>query len=41
MTRSALLATAANLYKALGGAEEDRTIKADFAKVAEQSKTKQ
>ena len=41
VTRSALLATAANLYKALGGAEEDRTIKADFAKVAEQSKTKQ
>lgn len=41
VTRSALLATAANLYKALGGAEEDRTVKADFAKVAEQSKVKQ
>ena len=41
VTRSSLLSTAANLYKALGGAEEDRTIQADFAKVAEQSKTKQ
>lgn len=39
-TRSALLANAANLYKALGGAEEDRTIQADFDKVAEQSKPK-
>jgi outer membrane protein, multidrug efflux system len=39
-TRSSLLSTAANLYRALGGAEEDRTIQADFAKVAEQSKTK-
>lgn len=41
VTRSSLLSTAANLYKALGGAEEDRTIQADFAKVAEQSKAKQ
>jgi multidrug efflux system outer membrane protein len=39
-TRSALLANAANLYKALGGAEEDRAVTADFAKVAEQSKSK-
>ncbi|HWV19038.1 MAG TPA: efflux transporter outer membrane subunit [Rhodocyclaceae bacterium] len=39
-TRSALLANAANLYKALGGAEEDRTVSADFDKVAEQSKSR-
>ncbi len=35
--RRSLLSTAANLYKALGGAEEDRAIKADYAKVVEQS----
>jgi multidrug efflux system outer membrane protein len=40
VTRSSLLSTAANLYRALGGAEEDRTVQADFAKVAEQSKAK-
>jgi outer membrane protein, multidrug efflux system len=39
-TRSALLSSAANLYKALGGAEEDRTVEANFAKVAEESKVK-
>jgi multidrug efflux system outer membrane protein len=38
VTRSSLLSTAANLYKALGGAEEDRTVTADFDKVAEQTK---
>jgi multidrug efflux system outer membrane protein len=36
--RRTLLSAAANLYKALGGAEEDRNVKADFAKVAEQKK---
>ena len=41
VTRSALLSAYSNLYKALGGAEEDRTVQADFAKVAEQSKAKQ
>lgn len=40
VTRSSLLSASANLYKALGGAEEDRTVQADFAKVAEQSKAK-
>jgi hypothetical protein len=35
-----LLSAAANLYKALGGAEDDRNVKADFARVAEQSKAK-
>ena len=39
-TRSGLLSSAANLYKALGGAEEDRAIKADFDKVAVQSGVK-
>lgn len=36
-TRSALLTTAARLYQALGGAEEDRTAQADFDKVSKQS----
>lgn len=39
-TRSAMLSAASSLYKALGGAEEDRTVTADFAKVAEQSRVK-
>jgi len=38
-TRRTLLSTAASLYKALGGAEEDRAIKADFDKVAAQTKS--
>ncbi|HWU84357.1 MAG TPA: efflux transporter outer membrane subunit, partial [Rhodocyclaceae bacterium] len=36
-TRSALLSTAASLYQALGGAEEDRAAVSDYDKVSKQS----